>query len=268
MKINEDAESNVRERTEQSNIFADPLLLIERSESEQPSEQWPSEQSEQSIPASSRTPSPPRQIAARTPSPPTILEPQPDNLDNLMRRWQRTQDERDAYADSRRELATRSRGRTAMENEYARGHEHKVLRERLIEQRDRRILEGLQAAENQRKLRRPYAQTRHYTAVPMGLPYTSFEWASLSEQEKTEAKQEKIEEQEKERIDEAQCRKEESPRTIEVSSQNGDSGDNYYFKGTKLFKVKSEESYDREDRDLAASLRRNAAAAAATVAKQ
>jgi hypothetical protein len=55
---------------------------------------------------------------------------------------------------------------------------------------------------------------------------------------------------------------------MEVSSTNGDRGDNYYFKGTKLFKVKSEESYDREDRDLAASLRRNAATAAATVGRQ
>jgi hypothetical protein len=109
---------------------------------------------------------------------------------------------------------------------------------------------------------------RRYTAVPMVLPYTSLEWASLSEQEKKEAKHEKSKEQEEELIDEAQYRKEESLRTMEVSSPNGDRGDNYYFKGTKLFKVKSEESYDREDRDLAASLRRNAATAAATVARQ
>jgi hypothetical protein len=98
--INEDAESNVRERTEQRNEFADPLLLIDEfadplppierreseqpseqsDQSEQPSEQWPSEQSEESIPASSRTPSPPRQIAARTPSPPMVLGPQEDPI--------------------------------------------------------------------------------------------------------------------------------------------------------------------------------------------
>jgi hypothetical protein len=135
----------------------------------------------------------------------------------------------------------------------------------------------LQAAENQRKLRRPYAQVntldsqlKRYTAVPMGLPYTSLDWASLSEHEKKEAaaKHEKSEEQEEELIDEDQYRKEERLRTMEVSSPNGDRVDNYYFKGTKLFKVKSEESYDREDRDLAASLRRNAAAAAATVARR
>jgi hypothetical protein len=83
VKINDDAESNFCQRPEQSNVFADPLLLIERSEqpseqSKQPSEQ--SEQSERSIPISSRTPSPPRQIAARTPSPPMVLGPQEDPL--------------------------------------------------------------------------------------------------------------------------------------------------------------------------------------------
>jgi hypothetical protein len=88
-KINDDAEGNIAprmltERSEQSKLFADPLLLTKRSkqseQSEQPSEQ-PSKQSEQSkrsIPISSRTPSPPRQIAARTPLPPTVLGPQKD----------------------------------------------------------------------------------------------------------------------------------------------------------------------------------------------
>jgi hypothetical protein len=269
------------EGTEYADEFADPLLL--NNKFGDPSMTSGRRESERSSQASSRTPSPspspPRQVAARKPSPPTILDPQQtNNLGNLMKKWQQTQDERDAYADSRRHLATR--GRTAMENEYSRGHEQKVLRERLLEQRDRQIFEGLQAAENQRKLRRPYAQVntldsqlRRYTAVPMGLPYTSLDWASLSEHEKKEAaakheKREEQEEQEEQLIDEDQYRGEEQLRKIEVSSPSGDRVDNYYFEGTKLFKVKSEESYDREDRDLAASLRRNAAAAAATVARQ
>jgi hypothetical protein len=134
----------------------------------------------------------------------------------------------------------------------------------------------LQAAENQRKLRRPHApvntldsQLRRYTAVPMGLPHTSLDWAALSEHEKKEAdaKHEKKEEQEEQQNDEDQYQEEEL-RTIEVSNPNSDRVDNYYFEGTKLFKVKLDESYAREDRDLAPSLRRNAAAAAATVARQ
>jgi hypothetical protein len=57
-------------------------------------------------------------------------------------------------------------------------------------------------------------------------------------------------------------------RSIDVVSPHHDRKDEYYFRGMELFKVKSDASYDREDRDLAAILRRNAAAAAATVARK
>jgi hypothetical protein len=58
-------------------------------------------------------------------------------------------------------------------------------------------------------------------------------------------------------------------RTIDVVSPENDRNDEYYFEGTELFQVKKSDAlYDREDRDLAASLRRNAAAAAATVARK
>jgi hypothetical protein len=211
--INEAAESNVRERTEQRNKFADPLLLIdkfadplppiERRESEQPSEQSDqSEQSEESIPASSRTPSPPRQVAARTPLPPMVLGSQEDpiarnNLGNplhwTMMRWQVdndleaeealahsgsaiTQEDKDAYTDRRRQDASRS----VMKNEYSRKHEQRILRKRLEEQRERRVFSGLQQAENKCKLRKLHspvntldAQLKRYIAVPMGLPQTS-----------------------------------------------------------------------------------------------
>jgi hypothetical protein len=103
----------------------------------------------------------------------------------------------------------------------------------------------------------------------MGLPHTSLDWAALSEHEKKEAaaKHGKKEEQEEQQNNEEQYQEEEL-RKIEVVSPHHDRTDNHYFEGTKLFKVKSNDSYDREDRDLAASLRRNAAAAAATVARQ
>jgi hypothetical protein len=56
-------------------------------------------------------------------------------------------------------------------------------------------------------------------------------------------------------------------RIIDVVS-NDDKMDSYYEEGKKMYKVlqrhmKSDATYDREDLDLAASLRRNAAAAAA-----
>jgi hypothetical protein len=278
-KINDDAEGNfaprmLTERSEQNKLFADPLLLTERSEqSEQPSEQ--SVQSERSIPISSRTPSPPRQIAARTPSPPTVLGTQEDplasNAEPLhwnMMRWQVdndaaaeealihygsavTQDDREAYTDRRRQ------DMSVMKNDYSRQHEQKILRERLEEQRQRRIFSDLQQPDNKRKLRIPVnsldAQLHRYAPVPMGLPHTSEEWlAECNKHEKNE-----------------KAEKSEEMRTIDVVSPKHNNNDEYYFEGTRLFQVqKTNESYDREDRDLAASLRRNAAAAAATAAKK
>jgi hypothetical protein len=194
VKINDNAESNFRERPEQSNVFADPLLLIERSV--QPSKQSEqSEQSERSIPISSRTPSPPRQIAARLPSPPMVLGPQEDPLA------------------SNAELL-----------------HWNMMRHSPVNTLD--------------------AQLKRYTPVPMGLPHTSQEWLAESN------KHEKNEEENSEEM-----------RT--VVSPKHDGNDEYYFEGTQLFQVqKTNESYDREDRDLAASLRRNEAAAAATAARK
>jgi hypothetical protein len=94
--------------------------------------------------------------------------------------------------------------------------------------------------------------------VPKGLPQTSRDWLAESEKNEEETKREKNEEYQSEEM-----------RTIDVVSPENDRNDEYYFEGTELFQVqKSDESYDREDRDLAASLPRNAAAAAATVARK
>jgi hypothetical protein len=84
----------------------------------------------------------------------------------------------------------------------------------------------------------------------MGLPHTSEEWLSESA---------KWHEKSKEK------------RTIDVVSPKHDKTDKYYFEGSRLYQVaRTDESHDREDRDLAASLRRNAAssAAAATDARE
>jgi hypothetical protein len=89
--------------------------------------------------------------------------------------------------------------------------------------------------------------------MPMGLPYTSEEWLAESNNHEKNEETEKSEEM----------------RTIDVVSPKHDKTDEYYFKGPRLFQVqRTIESYDREDPDLAASLRRNAAAAAATVARK
>jgi hypothetical protein len=258
----------LNERSKQSESqsnFADPLLLNERSER---SEQ--SERSELSIPMSSRTPSPPRQIAARTPSPPMVIGPQKDpfasNAEPLhihMMRWQVdndaaaedalihygsavTQEDRDAYTDRIKQ------DMSVMKNDYSKQHEQKILRKWLEEQRQRRIFSDLQQPDNKRKLRIPVnsleAQLHRYAPVPMGLPHTSEEW--LSESNKWHEKSEET-------------------RTIDVFSPKHNKTDEYYFEGSRLFQVqRTDESYDREDRDLAASLRKNAAAAAATVTRK
>jgi hypothetical protein len=186
-----------------------------------------------------------------------------------MKRWQ-TQEDKDAYTDRRRQDASRSR--SAMKNKYSRKHEQRILRERLEEQREQRVFSGLQQPENKRKLRKPHspvntlnAQLKRYIAVPMGLPHTSLDWTALSESEKKEeaTKHKKKEEQEEHQY------QDEELQTIDVVSPDHDRNDEYYFRGTELFKVKKSDAlYDREDRDLAASLRRNAAAAAATVARK
>jgi hypothetical protein len=136
-----------------------------------------------------------------------------------------------------------------MKNEYSRRHEQRVLRERLEEQRERRIFSGLQMAENKRKLRKPHspvntldARLKRHIAVPMGLPHTSREWTALSESEKKEeaAKHRKKEEQEEHQHQEEQYQDEEEQyqdeelRTIDVVSPHHDRKDEYYFRGTEL----------------------------------
>jgi hypothetical protein len=222
------------------------------------------------IPMSSRTPSPPRQIAARRPSPPTVIGPQNNpfasNADPLhihMMRWQVdnnaaaenslihyssavTQEDCNVYTDRRKN------DMSVMKNDYSKQHEQKILWERLEEPRQRRIFSDLQQPDNKRKLRLPVislnAQLHRYAPVPMGLPHTSEEWLAESD---------KWHEKSKEK------------RKIDVVSPKHDKTDKYYIEGSRLFQVqRTDESYDREDCDLAASLRRNAAAAAATVARK
>jgi phage antirepressor YoqD-like protein len=87
----------------------------------------------------------------------------------------------------------------------------------------------------------------------MGLPHTSEEWLAESNNHEKNKETEKSEEM----------------RTIDVVRPKHDKNDEYYFESSRLFQVqRTNESYNREDRDLAASLRRNAAAAAATAAKK
>jgi hypothetical protein len=107
----------------------------------------------------------------------------------------------------------------------------------------------LQDPGNKQKLRRPHV----LTPVPMGLPLTSADWN-------------------KEDSDNW-CRKhvpnwQADRRIIDVVSEE-DRMESYYHEGKKLYKVpqrrpkKTDATYEREDLYLAASLRRNATAAAA-----
>jgi hypothetical protein len=106
----------------------------------------------------------------------------------------------------------------------------------------------LQDPGNKQKLRRPH----NLTSVPKGLPFTSEDWMRDSD---------------------TWCREhvpnwKEERRIINVVSDD-DKMQSYYHKGKKLYKVlqrrpkRTDATYEREDRDLAASLSRNAAAAAA-----
>jgi hypothetical protein len=127
-------------------------------------------------------------------------------------------------------------------NDYAQQYAKERLLERLGEQQQRRIFRDLQEQDNRQKLQRPFS-SRSYTPVPMGLPLTSEEWVAESA---------------------AWHEKHQEERIIDVVSPKNDKMDAYYFEGTQLYKVpRTDESYEREDRDLAASLRRNATAAAA-----
>jgi hypothetical protein len=120
---------------------------------------------------------------------------------------------------------------------------------RQLEQRSRQAFKMLQDPGNKQKLRRPHI----LTPLPMGLLLTSADW---NEEDADDW-----------------CRKhvpnwQSHRRIIDVVS-NDDKMESYYHEGKKLYKVpqrglmKTDATYDRKDLDLAASLRRNAAAAAA-----
>jgi hypothetical protein len=155
-----------------------------------------------------------------------------------MLKKQRRQNDRDMQ-DVPRYVATKN----AKKNKYAKQYAKERLLARQEDQKQRRIFSNLQEQDNRQKLRRPFS--RSYTPVPMGLPLTSEEWMtdSATWHEKHEEKS-----------------------IIDVVSPENDKMEAYYFEGTKLYKVRTDESYDREDRNLAASLRQNAAAAAAAAA--
>jgi hypothetical protein len=147
--------------------------------------------------------------------------------------------------DCARHKERRQNDKKAMKNDYSQQHAKKKLQERLEEQRQRRIFSDLQQQDNRKKLRLP-VNSRSYTPVPMGLPLTSEEWIAESGKWHGEHEEQRI---------------------IDAVSPKHDGTDEYYFQGTQLYQVpRTDESYEREDRDLAASLRRNAAAAAATAA--
>jgi hypothetical protein len=118
-----------------------------------------------------------------------------------------TQDDRNAYKDRQRQ------DMSVMKNDCSRQHEQKILRERLEEQRQRRIFSDLQQPDNQRKLRIPVnsldAQLHRYAPVPMGLPHTSEEWLAESTNHEKNEETEKSEEM----------------RTIDVVSPKHDKND-------------------------------------------
>jgi hypothetical protein len=127
----------------------------------------------------------------------------------------------------------------------------KEAKERLLvrqsEQRSRQAFKMLQDPGNKQKLRRPHI----LTPVPMGL--TLADW--------------------NEEDSDDWCRKHvpnwQSHRRIVHMVSNDDKMESYYHEGKKLYKVlqrrsiKTDATYDRKDLNLAASLHRNAAAAAA-----
>jgi hypothetical protein len=139
------------------------------------------------------------------------------------------------------------------ERNYAKLYAKERILERQAEQRQRQVFKDLQDPGNKQKLRRPF-DPRSLTPVPMGLSFTSEDWMMDSDT----WNREHIPDWNKER------------RIIDVVSDD-DKMESYYYKGKKLYKVpqrrpkRTDETYEREDRNLAASLSRNAAAAAAAV---
>jgi hypothetical protein len=157
---------------------------------------------------------------------------------------QRRQNDRDMQ-NIPRDVARKNARKNDGKN-YAKQYARERLLARQEEQKQGRIFNDLQEQENKQKLRRPFDR-RNYKPVPMGLSLTSEEWMRdfATWHEENEEK-----------------------RIIDVVSDD-DKMESYYFEGKKLYRIpqrrprRTDETYEREDLDLAASLSRNAAVAAA-----
>jgi hypothetical protein len=218
--------------------------------------------------------SPPRSIGARTPLPPRIVKTPNEPFDNTtpenlfisphLGKWDPIKDGRRETPEDEEDInrllkKQRKQNERDMQNipchvkrktvNYAKLYAKERLLVRQSEQRQRQAFKMLQDPGNKQKLRRPL----NLKTVPMGLPFTSEDW--------------------NERDSDTWCREnvpnwKEDRRIIDVVSDN-DKMESYCHEGKKLYKVpqrrlkRTDATYEREDLDLAASLSRNAAAAAA-----
>jgi hypothetical protein len=219
--------------------------------------------------------SPTRSIAARTPTPPRIVETPNEPFDNArpddlfisphLRKWDPIKDGRPEETPEDKEdfnrLLKKQREQNERDMQDVPGHvERKAVnyaklyaKERLLarqsEQRHRQAFKMLQNPGNKQKLCCPHV----LTPVPMTLPFTSANW---NEEDSDNWCRENVPNWKEDR------------RIIDVVSDE-DKMESYYHEGKKLYKVpqrrlkKTDTTYEREDLYLAASLRRNAAAAAA-----
>jgi hypothetical protein len=140
------------------------------------------------------------------------------------------------------------------EKNYAKLYAKERLLQTQAEQRQGKTFKDLQDPGNKQKLRRPF-DPRSLTPLPMGLSFTSEDWMRESDT----WNKEHVPDWNKEK------------RIIDVVSDDVKM-ESYYFEGKKLYRVpqrrpkRTDETYEKEDCNLAASLSRNAAAAAATAA--
>jgi hypothetical protein len=234
-----------------------------------------------SIAARTPSPTPPRSIASRTPPPPPIVEtpddPFANNVTNALfisphlGKWdpiadgskitqedtdRRRQEDIDCMLKRQREQNEKNmQDIPGYVERKERSYAKLYARERILawqaEQKQRKIFRDLQEQENKQKLRRPF-DPLSYKPLPMGLWFTLEDWMRDSDT----WNKEHIPNWNKEK------------RIIHVVS-NDDKMESYYFKGKKLYRIpqrcprRTDETYEKEDCDLAASLSRKAAAAAA-----
>jgi hypothetical protein len=221
--------------------------------------------------------SPPRSIAARTLSPTRIVETpnnpfdntSPDNLfiSPRLGKWDLIVNGSHSTSGDGQEDINRLFKKLHGQNErdmqdipgyverkyviHANLYAKERLLERQAEQRQQKAFKMLQDPGNKQKLPRPL-DPRSLTSVPIGLSFTSEDWMRDSHT----WNREHIPDWSKER------------RIVDVVSDD-DKMHAYYYKDKKLYKVpqrhpkRTDKTYEREDRNLTASLSRNAAAAAA-----